>query len=301
MVIGLIKDKLFKTRQYLREQLGKFTGKSILDELLITELESALIQADLGIEVSNLIIKEIEKRSRRGGLKEEEINLIVRDILLNILTRDSSQTVLNKNENGPTVILTLGVNGTGKTTTIAKLAFRFKQENKKVLLAAGDTFRAAAIEQLEVWADRVGVDVIKHVYKADPSAVSFDALRAAQSRGMDYLIIDTAGRFHAKTELVDELKKINRTLNKNCPGAPHEKLLIIDATTGQNGLIQARQFHETLNLTGIIVTKLDGTAKGGIIVNIEKELGIPIKFIGIGQELTDLEVFDPVKYVEAII
>lgn len=301
MIIELIKDKLSKTRQYLQEQLAKFAGKDTLDKSLLADLEAILIQADLGVDVSNLIIKEIEKRSRSNELGKEEINSIVRNVLLNMLKKDSSQTALNKSLNGPTVILTIGVNGTGKTTTIAKLAYKFKQEGKKVLLAAGDTFRAAAIEQLEVWADRVGVDVVKHVYKADPSAVSFDALKAAISRRMDYLIIDTAGRFHTKTELMDELKKIDRTLNKQCQGAPHEKLLIMDATTGQNGLIQARQFHEAINLTGIVVTKLDGTAKGGIIVNIQKELEIPIKLIGIGQGLADLQEFNPIDYINAII
>lgn len=261
------------------------------DKSTIDEIEAGLLQADLGVDVSNSIIKELEK-------KKGDIYSIARSVLLSMLGKPAG---LNKNANGPTVILVLGVNGTGKTTTIAKLAYRFKDGGAKVLLAAGDTFRAAAVLQLEIWAKRLGVDVVKHGCKADPSAVSFDALKAAISRNMDYLLIDTAGRFHTKTDLVDELKKIERTLNKVYPGAPHEKLLIMDAITGQNGLVQARQFHDALNLTGIIVTKLDGTAKGGIIVNIQKELGIPIKFIGIGQELADLEEFDPVSYVSAII
>lgn len=261
------------------------------DKSTISELEAILIQADLGVKVSSEIIKEIEK-------KKGDVFSVTRNVLLNMLDKPVG---LYKNSDGPTVILVLGVNGTGKTTTIAKLAYRFKKEGKGVLLAAGDTFRAAAIEQLEVWANRLGVDMVKHVYKADPSAVCYDALKAATSRNIDYLIIDTAGRFHTKTDLVDELKKIDRTLRKQCLGAPHERLLVIDATTGQNGLIQARQFHEVLGLTGIIVTKLDGTAKGGIIVNIQRELGIPIKFIGIGQELTDLQEFDPVSYVSAIV
>lgn len=292
MIVNLILNKLSKTRAYLREQLGRF---SVIDKSMLNELEAVLIQADLGLEVSNMIIKEVE---RRRVLEKEDIYSITRESLINMLKK---QTGVHKNPDGPTVILILGVNGTGKTTTIAKLAYRFKMEGKKVLLAAGDTFRAAAIEQLEVWAGRVGVDVVKHVYKADPSAVCYDALKAAISRNMDYLIIDTAGRFHTKIELVDELKKINRTLNKHYPGAPHERLLIIDATTGQNGLIQARQFHDAINLTGIIITKLDGTAKGGILVNIQRELNIPVKFIGIGQELTDLQEFDPVSYVQAIV
>lgn len=301
MVIGLMKDKLFKTRQYLQGQLARFSGRTLLDKSTLNELEAILIQADLGLDVSNTIIREIEKKIRLGGLEKEEMYSITRNILVNILAKDKSQVGLKINKNGPTVILVLGVNGTGKTTTIAKLAYRFKKEGGKVLLVAGDTFRAAAIEQLGIWADRVGVSVVKHVYKADPSAVCYDALKAAISRDIDYLIIDTAGRFHTKTELIDELKKIDRTINKHCYGAPHERLLIIDANTGQNGLVQVREFHNAVKLTGIIVTKLDGSAKGGIIVNIQQELGIPIKFIGIGQELADLEGFDPVSYVEAII
>lgn len=293
MIVNLILDRLSKTRIYLRELLGRF---SLIDESVLNELEATLVQADLGLEVSNAIIREISKHK---AVDRDQIYSITRDAILSMLNKN--RIGLHKNPDGTTVILVLGVNGTGKTTTIAKLAYRFKMEGKKVLLAAGDTFRAAAIEQLEVWADRVGVDVVKHVYRADPSAVSYDALKAAISRQMDYLIIDTAGRFHTKIELVDELKKIDRTLSKHYEGAPHEKLLIIDATTGQNGLVQAREFHSAINLTGIIVTKLDGTAKGGILVNIQRELGLPIKFIGIGQELNDLQEFDPVSYVQAIV
>lgn len=289
----VIQEKLAKTRAYLRELLSRFSS---VDESVLNELEGILIQADLGIEVSGAIIKEI---SKKRGLDREQVYSITRSVLLGMFKKDKMG--LTKNPDGPTVILIVGVNGTGKTTTIAKLAYRFKEEGKKVLLAAGDTFRAGSIEQLEMWAKRVGVDVVKHVYKADPSAVCFDALKAAINRKMDYLIIDTAGRFHTKVELVDELKKIDRTLGKHYPGAPHERLLIIDATTGQNGLVQAREFHSAIDLTGIIVTKLDGTAKGGILVNIHRQLGLPIKFIGIGQELNDLQEFDPVIYVQAII
>lgn len=293
MIVNLILDKLSKTRQYLREMLGRF---SVIDESVLNELEATLIQADLGIKVSDIIIREIRKRK---AADREQVYSITRNVLLGMFKKDIVGLI--KNPDGPTVILILGVNGTGKTTTIAKLAYRFKMEGKQVLLAAGDTFRAAAIEQLEVWADRVGVDVVKHVYKADPSAVCFDALKAAINRKIDYLIVDTAGRFHTKIELMDELKKIDRTFSKHYHGAPHERLLIIDATTGQNGLIQAREFHAAINLTGIIITKLDGTAKGGILVNIHRELGLPIKFIGIGQELSDLQEFDPANYVQAIV
>lgn len=299
MVIRLIKDKLQKTRDYMHQQLGRLLAKgSIVDPEILASLEAVLIQADLGVDITYTIVERIQKEKCISN--EEEVFSIVRQKLLDILNETVS-VQLNKNQKGPTVIFILGVNGSGKTTAIAKLAHRFREEGGKVLLAAADTFRAAAIEQLDVWARRLDVDVIKHVYGADPSAVAYDAVNAAVKRSMDFLIIDTAGRFHTKTELVEELKKMNRTINKVYPGAPHERLLVIDATTGQNGLVQAREFHRELNLTGIIVTKLDGTAKGGVLVGIQKELKVPVKFIGIGQELTDIEEFDAESYVEAII
>lgn len=302
MVVSLIKNKLQKTRDYLHERLGRLVAKgNILDQELFLELEAILIQADLGVNITGTILEQIQKEKHVSN--EEEVFSIVRRQLMEILKEKGIEgsVRLNKNTEGTTIILILGVNGSGKTTVIARLAHRLKTAGNKVLLAAADTFRAAAIEQLEIWGQRLGADVIKHIYGADPSAVAYDAVSAAVSRNMDYLIIDTAGRFHTKTELVEELKKIGRTINKRYPGAPHERLLVVDATTGQNGLVQAREFHEALNLTGIIVTKLDGTAKGGVLVGIQKELGVPVKFIGIGQELTDFEEFDPQSYVEAII
>lgn len=298
MVISLILNKLTKTRDYLRGQIDRIIGRGALDEESLMEIEAILIQADLGVETANFIIKEIKKQNPKT---KEDIFSVTRNTILDMLKDNKSSRQLCKQQNGPTVILTLGVNGTGKTTTIAKLAYKLKSEGNKVLLAAGDTFRAAAIEQLEHWAEKIGVDIIKHAYKADPSAVAYDAMKAAVNRSVDYLIIDTAGRFHTKTDLIDELKKINRTLDKNYSGAPHEKILILDANTGQNGLIQAKQFNEAIGLTGVIVSKLDGTAKGGIIVNICRELSIPIKFIGVGQELSDLQELEPQSYVEAII
>lgn len=298
MVISIIKDKLIKTRTYLAEQLERIIGRGILDETMLSELEGILIQADLGVEVSNIVIAEIKKKKPKD---KEELFSITRDVLREMLKPNESGNRLMKNTTGPTVILVLGVNGTGKTTTIAKMAYKLKTEGSKVLLAAADTFRAAAVEQLQIWAERLGIDVVKHVYKADPSAVVFDALKAAISRNMDYLIIDTAGRFHNKENLIDELKKIERTLQKHYPGSPHEKILVLDATAGQNSLVQAREFNNAIRLSGIIVTKLDGTAKGGIIVGIQKELNIPVKYIGTGQELNDLECFDPVAYAEAIL
>jgi len=298
MPVSLLLNKLLKTRNYFKVQFDRILGRGIFDEEVLMEIEAILIQSDLGVDTSNLIIEEIRKKSPKN---KEDIFNVTRYVIVNILKNSKCTGVLCKNQTGPTVILTIGVNGTGKTTTIAKLAYLLKAEKNKVLLAAGDTFRAAAIEQLQHWAEKTGVDIIKHAYKADPSAVAYDAMKAALNRSVDYLIIDTAGRFHTKTDLIDELKKISRTLDKNYPGAPHEKILILDANTGQNGLIQAKQFNEAVGLTGVIVTKLDGTAKGGIIVNICRELSIPIKFIGVGQELTDLQTFDPVRYAEAII
>ena len=299
MVIRLIKDKLQKTRDYMHQQLGRLLVKSnIVGPEILSELEAVLIQSDLGVDITYTILERIQKEKYINN--EEEIFSIVRQELLDIL-KETVSIQLNKNQKGPTVIFILGVNGSGKTTAIAKLAHKFREEGSKVLLAAADTFRAAAIEQLDIWAQRLNIDVIKHGYGADPSAVAYDAVNAAVNRNIDFLIIDTAGRFHTKTELVEELKKIDRTINKLYPGAPHERLLVVDATTGQNGLVQAREFHRELNLTGIIITKLDGTAKGGVLVGIQKELRIPVKFIGIGQELTDIEEFDPKSYVEAII
>jgi len=298
MVINLIHNKLSRTRYFLHQQLAVLSGRAVIDEVMLDELESVLVQADLGIGLAENIIRIVQrdKKVEKGKLYD-----IIREELYQMLTAGDREKALFKNPDGPTIILVLGVNGAGKTTTIAKLAHRFKKAGEKVLLAAGDTFRAAAIEQLEIWAGKTEADLVKHNYRADPSAVVYDALKAACARKMDYLIIDTAGRFHNKIELVDELRKIDRTINKYYPGAPHEKLLVLDASTGQNGLIQAKSFDDALNLTGIIAAKLDGTAKGGILVGIQKELGIPVKFIGIGQDLDDLEEFNPREFVDAII
>jgi len=298
MVIKSIKNSLYKMRGHLRSQLEKIIPETgILTPELMQELEAALIQADIGIETTDKILQYIKNQKNIG---RKDIFSIVRRYLLEILN-EQPLVKLNENTSGPTIILILGVNGSGKTTTIAKLAYRFKQSGKNILMAAADTFRAAAIEQLEIWAQKLGIDVIKHSYGADPSAVSYDAVDAAINRNMDYLLIDTAGRFHTKIDLVEQLKKINRTINKRCPGAPHEKLLIIDGQTGQNSLLQAQKFNEALGITGIIVTKLDGTAKGGALISIQKKLKVPVKFIGTGQELNTLEKFNPSAYAEAII
>ena len=299
MVLRTLKDKLSKTRDYLHKHLGILSNKKyVIDNDALDELEAILIQSDIGVRLTQDILENVANKKRFEN--NEEVFYAIRKIMAESLN-DSRSTSLNINENGPTIVLVLGVNGSGKTTAIAKLVKILKDKNKKVLLAAADTFRAAAIEQLEIWAKKLDVNMIKHAYNSDPSAVSYDAVNAAISRKVDYLIIDTAGRFQSKTFLIDELKKIDRTINKLCPGAPHEKLLVIDATTGQNALFQAKEFDQAIKVTGIIVNKLDGTAKGGVLLNINKELGIPIKYIGIGQDLDDLEVFDKNKFIEAII
>jgi len=298
MNINILLNKLSKTKKFFQTQFDRLIGRNMLHTETISELEAVLLQADLGTEISGRIIKTIEKE-RVSDL--DNVKSIIRSSLLSYFGKSGAECALKENKAGPSVFLILGVNGVGKTTTIAKLAYKLKHEGKKVVLAAADTFRAAAIEQLELWAKKIDVEIIKQNYKSDPSAVVFDAVQSAISKKYDCVIIDTAGRFHNKAELSEELKKIERTAGKRCEGAPHEKLLIVDAATGQNALTQAKQFHEDIGLTGIIVTKMDGTAKGGILVSIEKELCLPIKFIGTGQELDDLEVFDPKAFVEAII
>lgn len=298
MPLQLIKAKLRKTKDYFRNKLGKILipGGKVSPENL-EEIEAVLIQSDIGVDIASGIVETISRK----GVTASDLFSVVKDELKIVLKDKPPLNSITKNESGPTIILLLGVNGTGKTTTSAKLAHRFKKQGSKVLLAAADTFRAAAVEQLEAWGERIGVDVIKHTHGADPSAVCYDAVQAAIKRKVDYLLIDTAGRFHTKLELVEELKKIDRTINKCCSGAPHERLLVIDANTGQNGLVQAIQFNNAMKLTGVVVAKLDGTAKGGILIAIQKRLGIPIKFIGLGQQLGDLEVFDPESYIDAII
>lgn len=299
MVINLIRDRLKKTRDFLHQKLAQVLDRgSLLNPEIYSEVEAILIEADLGVGITDGILLAIQDEKNRRS--EEDVYSIVRRELLDIL-KENSVRQLNKEAEGPTVILVLGVNGAGKTTAIAKLGYKLKNEGHKVLFAAADTRRAGAIEQLQIWADRLNVDVITHRYGADPAAVAFDAVDAAQKRRMDFLIIDTAGRFHTKNDLVEELKKIDRTINKRYPGAPHEKLIVIDANCGRNALAQAREFHTALSLTGIIATKLDGTAKAGALVGIQKELGIPVKFVGVGQELTDLLEFNPEDYVNAII
>lgn len=270
-----------------------------LDDAFYEELEEALILADVGVETASDAVQQLRKRVYQKLLtRADEVKEALRDILAEKL--DVGETALNLSTQ-PSVILVIGVNGVGKTTTIGKLAKRLKAEGRKVLLCAGDTFRAAAADQLEIWAERAGVDIVRQHEGADPGAVLFDALQAAKARGSDVVICDTAGRLHNKANLMQELSKLRKIIDRETPDAAKETLLVLDATTGQNGLQQAKVFRETAGLTGIILTKLDGTAKGGICVAIAQELGVPVKFVGLGEGIDDLQPFDAKGYVNALI
>ncbi|WP_353683413.1 signal recognition particle-docking protein FtsY [Thermodesulfovibrio sp. 3907-1M] len=293
-----LKEKLSKTKQHIVEKIEAVVpvGRKI-DETTIEEIEEILISSDFGIHATEQITSILRKRVKEGALKDySDFKSILKDELYKILENATNLNLSSK----PAVILVVGVNGVGKTTTIGKLGYKFISEGKSVVFAAADTFRAAAIEQLEIWAKRVGADIIKHKSGADPAAVVFDAVEHARAKKKDIVIIDTAGRLHTKQPLMEELKKINRVIKKSIPEAPHETLLILDATTGQNAIRQACLFNEALGLTGVVVTKLDGTAKGGVIFGIKKEIGIPVKLIGIGEGIDDLKEFNPKEFVEAL-
>ena len=307
-MINKLKQKLFKTREgFVGKVKTTVNSRKEINEDLYEELEEILISSDLGVDLSLNMIEEVREKVMDLGVKKpENIIKFFKSAMLKTLDNDSSKTQPKINGSNfspgkkPYVIMVVGVNGTGKTTTIGKLAALFHRQNNKVLLAAADTFRAAASEQLEIWAQRAGVDIIRNQPGADPAAVAFDSLQAAKSRGVDVLIVDTAGRLHTKSNLMEELKKINRVLRKVIPDAPHETLLVLDATTGQNGLSQAKQFTEAVGVNGIVLTKLDGTAKGGIVLSISNELGLPVKFIGVGEQVDDLEPFDSAEFIEAL-
>lgn len=293
-----LREKLSKTKQSLVEKLESVisVGRKI-DESTIEEIEEILISADVGVKATEYIIDILKKRFKEGALREySDLKILLKEELIKILENELSLNI----KSIPSVILMVGVNGVGKTTTIGKLGYKFISEGKTVVFAAADTFRAAAIEQLEIWANKVGADIIKHKSGSDPAAVAFDAVEHAKSKKKDIVIIDTAGRLHTKYPLMEELKKINRVIQKSIPDAPHEKLLVVDATTGQNAIRQALMFHETIGITGAIVTKLDGTAKGGVVFAIKKEIGIPIKLIGVGEGIEDLQPFDPKDFVRAL-
>ena len=276
-----------------------FSGFSEADEAFFDELEEQLILADLGVETATEAAGQLRTRVRKEKLREqEEVRGALRDILAEMM--DVGNTSLNLSTR-PSVVLIIGVNGVGKTTSIGKLGYRLKSEGRRVLLCAADTFRAAAADQLEIWADRARCELVRQHEGADPGAVLFDALQAAKARAVDVVLCDTAGRLHNKQNLMNELGKLSKIIDRETPDAARETLLVLDATTGQNGLIQARQFKETAGLTGIILTKLDGTAKGGIVIAIARELGVPVKYVGVGEGIDDLRPFDAREYVEAIL
>ena len=299
-LLDRLKAGIQKTRSGLVDRLeDAIAGRKQIDAELLDELEYALITADIGVNTASEILESIRQRADRNQLgNAQEIKQLIAQHLLEIL--EAADRPVPRVKEPPAVVMVVGVNGSGKTTTIGKLASRFQSEGHSVLLCAADTFRAAAIEQLQVWGGRTGTDVIRQSAGSDPSAVLFDALHAAKARGMDYVIIDTAGRLHTKSNLMAELEKMRRTAAKVIPSAPHEVLLVLDATTGQNGLEQARRFTESSGVTGIVLTKLDGTAKGGIVVAIARELNLPIRYVGVGEQASDLLPFEPDKFIASL-
>ena len=277
------------------------TGRRPVDDELFDELEEALIQGDVNIHTTMQVVDDLRQASRKERINDSDaIRVRLMDDLVRILTANSDER-LHVSPTAPTVYLVVGVNGVGKTTSIAKMAYKFKAQGKRVMLAAADTFRAAAIDQLEIWANRTGVDIIKQREGADPAAVVYDALQAAKSRGIDILICDTAGRLHTKKNLMEELKKIGRVVERELGREPDEVLLVLDATTGQNAVSQAKEFKEAVSITGIVLAKLDGTAKGGIVITLKDELGIPIKLVGTGEKPEDMEDFDSRDFVKALL
>jgi fused signal recognition particle receptor len=295
-----LKDGLKRSQEYLSTGLsGVLEPDRPIDDTLYEELEEVLIAADLGAAIAADFTNRAREEVMFGTVtRADQFRPLFRRFLVETLTPAAQPISL---EARPSVILMLGVNGAGKTTTCAKLAASLKADGKQVILAAADTFRAAAIEQLATWSERIGVDMIRQASGSDPAAVVFDAVKAALARNADALVIDTAGRLHTKTNLMDELAKLKRVIERQCPGAPHESLMVLDAPTGQNGFAQAQMFHESIGLTGVCLTKLDGTAKGGIVVRIVRELKLPIKLIGVGERIEDLQVFDPVAFVDALV
>lgn len=293
-----LKEGLTKTRNNIVNSFSSVFGASRIDDDFYEELEETFIMADMGYETTEKVIENLKERVKEAKIKEPAAckELIINIIRDQMMVDDSAYDFENKKS----VVLVIGVNGVGKTTTIGKLAAQYKKAGKKVLIAAADTFRAAAIDQLKTWADRAGVEMISHQEGADPAAVVYDAVSAAKARNTDILLIDTAGRLHNKKNLMDELAKMRRIISRNYPDANVEALIVLDGTTGQNALEQARQFSNVTEIDGIVITKLDGTAKGGIAIAIQAELNVPVKFIGIGEKIDDLQRFNPSAYVEAL-
>lgn len=295
-----LKEKLFKSREGLFGTLKSFIlGRNVIDDDMYEELEDILIQSDIGMDMTVKIVKELEKEVKRRGIKDpKDVYPVLKDVMEGFLIKENNEIQI---EDGKlNVILVVGVNGVGKTTTIGKLASKYVKDGKKVILGAADTFRAAAIEQLEEWANRSGAEIVKGNQGSDPGAVVFDTLAAAEARKADVAIIDTAGRLHNKNNLMKELEKIHNIIKKRLGEQKYESILVIDGTTGQNALTQAKVFNEVTNLTGFIITKLDGTAKGGIVFSISEEIKKPIKFIGVGEKIEDLRKFDAKEYIQAI-
>ena len=296
-----IKEGLAKTRSVVGGALRKLIGLGrTIDQAFLDQLEDTLLQADIGVAKTEEIIAELKTKYKAGEMAkgEELLDLLKRSLRAELQAPVEQE--LAWAASGPTVVLIVGVNGAGKTTTIAKLAKRYKDQGKNVLIAAGDTYRAAAIEQLSIWAERAGVDIVKTHDGGDAAAVAFDAVAAAESRGADLVLIDTAGRLHNKEHLMRELEKIRRVIQKRLPTAPHETLLVLDATAGQNAIQQAKVFGAAMGVTGLVLTKLDGTAKGGVTITIRRELKLPVRFIGVGEKIEDLQPFDPDAFIEAI-
>ncbi|GMA99306.1 signal recognition particle-docking protein FtsY [Pelosinus sp. IPA-1] len=295
-----LKAGLEKTRKNLTEKIEQLvTGYATIDDEFLDDLEAILLSADVGVHTTSKLMVDIKK-----GIKSKEINSPedLKPFLQNKISAMLSDDVMETNmaTNPPTVIVVVGVNGVGKTTTIGKLGQYYRDQGYKVMLAAADTFRAAAIDQLEIWGTRTGSEIIKHKEGSDPAAVAFDAVQSAKAKKMDIVIIDTAGRLHTKSNLMEELKKIGRVINREIPDAPHETLLVLDATTGQNAINQAKLFGEAIPLSGIVLTKLDGTAKGGVVIAIKNELNLPVKWVGVGETANDLRPFIPQDFVQAL-
>ena len=300
--IEKLKQGLSKTKKSLLGKITEVVGLSKkIDQELLDKLEEILLKGDVGVQATEKIIRDLKNRVKEEKIEEpQKIVDIIKDEIFHILQNSQISTKTLSQESNPLIIMIVGVNGTGKTTSIAKMAKRYSDQGKKVMVAACDTFRAAALEQLSIWAQRAGVDIVKSQPNQDPASVAFDAVKSALAKKIDVVIVDTAGRLHTKYNLMEELKKIKRVMGKSLESAPQDVFLVLDATTGQNGISQAKMFDEAVGLTGIILAKLDGTAKGGIVIAIANELKIPVRYIGLGEGIDDLEEFDPKDFVEAL-